>query len=156
MLGPDRDEVRKLDSWNRVGWLDHLPTGPIVRIAAGGYTLAALTEGGDLYCWGGRPGQRALIDGLSNMPIPVDVGEADVKDVAVGEHHILVLTTEGQVFVRGSNKNGQLGLGQSAGTWVENWIRVANIPRDKGWEIIRVAAGPKTSFVITRTTYHSG
>jgi alpha-tubulin suppressor-like RCC1 family protein len=120
-----------------------------VKITAGGYTLAALTEGGDLYCWGGRPSQQPLFEGLSNMPIPVDVADGDVKDVALGERHIIVLTVDGHVLVRGSNKSGQLGLGQDGPPWVEDWKRVENVPQDTNWDIERVAAGSKTSFIIT-------
>lgn len=149
-----RDKDRKPNTWNRVRWLDDLPTGPIVKIAAGGYTLAALTEEGDLYCWGSRPGQRPLFEDLSNVPIPVDLGvEADVKDVALGDHHIIVLTTDGRVLVGGSNKNGQLGLGGEAGdadSWVDDWQRVGNISQDHQREIVGVAAGPRTSFITTQ------
>lgn len=129
-----------------------MPTGPVVKIAAGGYVLAALTEGGDLYCWGGRPGQTPLFEDLSNMPIPVDLGvDADVKDVALGERHIIVLTTDGKVMVRGHNKNGQLGLGDGVGDadgWVEEWKTVEDVPNSAHGGVIGVAAGPRVSFIL--------
>lgn len=90
------------------------------------------------------------------MPIPIDLGiEVDVKDVALGDHHIIVLTTDGRVLVRGSNKNGQLGLGNEAGDadgWVGGWKCVDNISQDDQREIVGVAAGPRTSFITTRSS----
>lgn len=123
-----------------------------MKIAAGGYVLAALTQGGDLYCWGGRPGQTPLFEDLSNVPIPVDLGvDADIKDVALGERHIIVLTTDGRVMVRGCSKNGQLGLGDGVGGadgWVEEWNSVEDIPNSGHGVVMGVAAGPRASFIL--------
>jgi alpha-tubulin suppressor-like RCC1 family protein len=58
------------DTPNPVTDLDDLPTGPIVKLAAGGYLLAALTAGHDLYCWGDAGRSRVLAD-LSDTPSPV-------------------------------------------------------------------------------------
>lgn len=88
------------------------------------------------------------------MPIPIDLGvEADVKDVALGDHHIIVLTTDGRVLVRGSNKNGQLGLADEVGDadgWVEEWRCVESLSKKDQHEIVGVAAGPGTSFITTQ------
>lgn len=83
------------------------------------------------------------------MPIPADLGDLDVKDVAIGEHHIIVLATNGRVLVRGSNKNGQLGLGAHAEDWVADWTSLEDVPwSGKDLRAVRVAAGPKTSFIL--------
>lgn len=57
--------------------------------------------------------------------------------------------------MRGSNKNGQLGLGSEVGdeeAWVEEWQRIKGISQDGQCEIIGVAAGPRTSFITTQGT----
>ncbi|KAK0639347.1 regulator of chromosome condensation 1/beta-lactamase-inhibitor protein II [Cercophora newfieldiana] len=131
--------------------LSDLPTGPITKLAAGGYVLAALTAGKDLYIWGhgGRAaaaGLRGL--GVSGETMPIVIEDYDIEDVAVGEGHVVVLTTSGEVFVIGSNSNGQLGLGQEV-KGVESWTRVSI--KSEG-DIVGVAAGPKCSFLLVRDT----
>lgn len=127
--------------------LQDLPTGPIVKIAAGGYTLAALTEGNDLYIWGGHPGRKTFPTDLSDVPTPLDLGDVDIADVAIGESHMLILTVSGCVLAIGSNSNGQLGaLAES----VESWTRVElNLP--VGRRALHIAAGPRNSFVVVGT-----
>lgn len=126
--------------------LSELPTGPITKLAAGGYLLAALTAGNDLYCWG-HAGRSAVLDDLTDTPSPVVVDEQDILDVAVGEAHMLVLTTDRQVYVVGDNANGQLGLpGVSAAkTWTRIDLGSVLAP---GEIITGVAAGPRNSFLI--------
>ncbi|RYO86529.1 hypothetical protein DL766_003026 [Monosporascus sp. MC13-8B] len=51
--------------------LEELPTGKIKKIVAGGYVVLGLTEGNDLYAWGGHPGRPALIEGISGSPTPM-------------------------------------------------------------------------------------
>lgn len=156
--------------------LSDLPTGPVVKIAAGnGYFAAALTKGGDLYAWGvgiaGRPARRklggpeeddgadggggecALWAGLSEIPEPVVVvdpesgeEEQDVLDVGVGEAHAIVLCGSGDVYVVGDNDNGQLGLGKDI-RYVSSWRKIRLPERRKA---VAVAAGPRSSFIITQ------
>ncbi|CAK7244384.1 MAG: hypothetical protein STHCBS139747_005922 [Sporothrix thermara] len=152
----------------RVTALDGLPTGLIVKLAGGGYVLAALTKGQDLYCWGAYPGRRSVVlQGLTSDPSPVVitavsdtadatddlVEEADIVDVGVGDEHMIVLTARNSVCVIGSNANGQLGLGRewenASGTDVSlSWIRVDNLSSGKGSRVTAVYAGPRSSFVV--------
>lgn len=140
--------------------LDDLPTGPIVKIAAGGYLLAALTAGNDLYCWGGHPGLPPVIPDVSAEPQPVvvvgaDGQEREIKDVGVGEMHLIVLTTDGEVFVAGSKdcQNGQLGLGHLQGSSPDGtpWIK---LDLENKVQATGVAAGPRTSFLIAQFDTH--
>ncbi|KUI57734.1 Regulator of chromosome condensation [Cytospora mali] len=126
--------------------LQDLPTGPVSKIAAGGYMLAALTSGDDLYLWGGHPGRKAILADVADEPTPIDMDGRDIVDVAVGESHLVVLTTEGEVFVVGDNGNGQLGL---PGKSVESWTRVELNLQDER-RAVGVAAGPRNSFIIVQ------
>lgn len=133
-----------LDWPRQVPDLNDLPTGNVVKIAANGYMLAALTDAGDLYCWGGHPARPPIIEGLNGIPNLVDIDGKDIADVAVGDSHMIVLADDDRVMVIGNNTNGQLGLpAEKATTWTE-------VPLELGEEstVMAVRAGPKTSFLI--------
>lgn len=124
--------------------LQDLPTGPIAKIAAGGYMLAALTTGNDLYLWGGHPGRKTVPADVSDEPAPVVIEEQDIADVAIGEAHLIALTTEGKVYVIGHNGNGQLSLPiESTDSW-----RQVDLHLNDGKRAVGVAAGPRNSFFI--------
>ncbi|KAF4121967.1 Alpha-tubulin suppressor [Geosmithia morbida] len=126
---------------------------PISRVAAGGYTSAALTVSGGLYAWGmPSPGtthrRQQAIGGLSGVPNYVGVGDdCDVQDVALGESHAIALTAEGDVYVIGGNENGQLGLGMPFTERASEWTKV-NLQLEPGERPVRVAAGVRTSFIL--------
>jgi alpha-tubulin suppressor-like RCC1 family protein len=77
----------------------------------------------------------------------VVIDEKDIIDVAVGEAHMLVLTSEREVYVIGDNTNGQLGLPGVTST--KTWTRVdLGAVLSTGQAVTRVAAGPRNSFLI--------
>ncbi|KAG6360094.1 hypothetical protein INS49_011150 [Diaporthe citri] len=98
-LGREVSPASPADEPGLVIALQDLPTGAISKIAAGGYMLAALTTGNDLYIWGGHPGRKTVPSDTTDEPTPVDIEGNDIADVAVGETHIIVLTTNGDVLV---------------------------------------------------------
>ncbi|KAI0385349.1 RCC1/BLIP-II [Hypomontagnella monticulosa] len=126
--------------------LEDLPTGRITRICAAGYLILALTEGHDLYAWGGHPGREALLEDLSSSPIPVVVDESDIVDCGVGESHLIVLTSDGHVYTIGDNTNGQLGLPVKK---AKSWTKVA-LQLGAGRILCGVEAGLRTSFILTK------
>ncbi|EPE06463.1 serine threonine-protein kinase nek9 [Ophiostoma piceae UAMH 11346] len=142
-----------------VAALEDLPSGPITKIAAGGYAFAAVTRGQDMYCWGrylGRQQHRPVLEELAGEPEPVVVTqgqgdgqqELDVADVGVGEAHMIVLATDGRVYVVGSNANGQLGLGKGVeSTAPSSWTKIDGISAD-GQRVAGVYAGPRSSFIV--------
>ncbi|KAI0996945.1 hypothetical protein K3495_g11236 [Podosphaera aphanis] len=124
--------------------LESLPTGPIKKISSGGYATAALNQGNDLYVWGGRPGQPNLIKDLTADPNPVDLQGADFLDIAVGNDHMLAITTDQKLFVVGSGSNGQLGIDSKQ---LSDWHEVSLNLRE-GQRLSKVYAGYKTSFIL--------
>lgn len=143
-LGRETSPASPADEPGLVTALQDLPTGPISKIAAGGYVLAALTSGNDLYIWGGHPGRKTIPANVTDEPLPVDIEDNDIADVAVGETHIIALTTNGDVFVIGENGNGQLGLPSKS---VDSWSRVSlNLKDDR--TVVGVQAGARNSFLL--------
>lgn len=124
--------------------LTELPTGPITKISSGGYITGALTSGHDLYIWGGRAGQDELFPWLSGEPTPVEL-DVDVQDFAVGNDHLIVLSTTGKLFVVGQGGSGQLGLGKCMKK--EEWMEVV-LPLKENQQVVSVHAGYKTSFIV--------
>ncbi|KAG5983696.1 hypothetical protein E4U55_007445 [Claviceps digitariae] len=127
---------------------------PVKHISANGYVLAALTESGSVYIWGrksrGTHGQGAdYFKELGAIPNYYEVGGGlDVQEFALGESHAIALTTDGDIYVIGANRNGQLGLGQSRDCVVQEWTRIKlNLPT--GHRVVGVAAGPRSSFIVT-------
>ncbi|KAI1506511.1 RCC1/BLIP-II [Biscogniauxia marginata] len=126
--------------------LEDLPTGKIVKIAAAGYVVLALTEGHDLYAWGGHPGRQAILEGLSGSPSPVLIEENDILDCAVGDSHIIVLTLDGDVYVIGDNTNGQLGLQAYKSI---TWVKVP-LPSETAQSVVSVKSGQRSSFILMK------
>jgi regulator of chromosome condensation len=125
---------------------------PVQKVAAGGYTVAALTKSGALYIWGMRPpgdtSKQPVIAGLDQIPNYTEVDEdKDVQDIAVGESHAIVLTTDGHVHVIGRNDNGQLGLGRATQASTESWTKL-HLHHPPNHRVVSVSAGPRVSFIL--------
>lgn len=128
--------------------LSHLGS-PIVHVAAAGFALAALTAGGDLYFWGENRHVQDLAMASEGVPSYASIdNDKEVKDVAIGVGHIIVLTTDNCVYVLGQNSNGQLGVGRDIPR-VPNWTLIYDAREQI--EIMAVAAGPVSSFIVTGT-----
>lgn len=126
---------------------------PVVHVTAGGYSVAALTAGHSIYAWG-RPGFNSRgshflpnLDGVPNY-IEVDGGK-DVQDIALGESHAICLATDGSIYVAGDNASHQLGMdGEPKAALEEAWTKV-DFQLPHGHKAVAVAAGAKTSFILT-------
>ncbi|KAH7319659.1 regulator of chromosome condensation 1/beta-lactamase-inhibitor protein II [Stachybotrys elegans] len=142
-------------AWKPGKVIDLELVAPVKKVLGGGYTLVTVTEGGDLYAWGTASGgvhrPRQAFGSLDGTPNYQEVNEdEDVVDAALGESHALALTREGDLYGIGDNGNGQLGLGTEV-MRVETWTKLAfDVPEGK--EIVGLAAGPRSSFIITSTT----
>ncbi|ODA83750.1 hypothetical protein RJ55_02266 [Drechmeria coniospora] len=133
---------------------------PVVRIAAGGHSLAALTESGGTYLWGmmspsGAHRQQAF-PSLTGIPNYVEFDDGkDIVDFALGDSHAIALTMDGCVLVIGDNTNGQLGFDGQARRRIDSWT-TATVRVPHGHEVVAVAAGPKSSFVLTSSVHARG
>ncbi|PSK40223.1 Protein FMP25, mitochondrial [Elsinoe australis] len=138
------------------GLLESLDGVKITKISAGGQMFAALSEDKAVYIWtamtpgnsnaltvhhGLGPGQMALVD------IRDENGEPrDFDDIAVGNGHILLRSSDGKVFGAGDNTNGQLGL-HSNQDYHPEWTQVvsgncSSIRVGSKLSIIKVSAPP--------------
>ncbi|KAJ4144629.1 hypothetical protein LMH87_003504 [Akanthomyces muscarius] len=151
MLGRVVTEHKPARHPARVADLDHLlDHDPIQHIAAAGYAVAALTRSGDVYMWGQHPpsrtGEQPFFPNLSDISSYTEIGGGkDIQDVALGEAHAIALTRQGELYVVGSNRSGQLGIPAIAST--NQWTHLAFNPPN-GFRVTGVAAGPNTSFVL--------
>ena len=92
----------------------------VVALAGGGYFVCALTEQGQVYCWGANDNGQ-LGDGTdSDRGTPVAVGglPGAVTALAAGSLHTCALTASGEVWCWGDNRSGQLGDGTLADRFV--------------------------------------
>ncbi len=148
----------------------------IVKIAANGNSSAAVRSDGTLWTWGANKSSQ-LGDGTSTnktTPIQVIRGESNpeydnrednsnyyvylqnVKDVSVGEDHMIAMTEDGSVYTWGSNKYGQLGVnidGDSVNHAVKvdtSAITAVTDENGNADEITAVYAGKHYSAIITR------
>lgn len=94
-----------------------------------------------------RPSTVWCFEGGSSEPVPCpefDVIEDDIKQIAIGEKHILVLTHSGDVYSRGEAMYGNAGHGGS-----KDVPEFRQIPALKGRHVKFVEAGPHFSIAIT-------
>ncbi|KAG4280350.1 hypothetical protein FPRO06_11683 [Fusarium proliferatum] len=149
-LGREVDESRPANEPGVIQDLSDLGE-PIKKIAAAGYTAAALTESGGLYLWGmappGSQSRHNVFRDISELPNYFEVdGDKDVQDIGLGESHAIALTTDGCIYIIGDNTNGQVGHGKDAQDPISSWSKIDFTPPE-GWAIIAVEAGPRSSFI---------
>jgi len=95
----------------------------VTQISAGGQHTLAVTNNGDLYCWGWNSDKQCGPIRKSGLPakrisIPTKLtffeenlnGEEKVIHVEAGTDHSFALTSEGSLYSWGANSYGQCGL----------------------------------------------
>lgn len=86
------------------------------KIACGGYHTALLKDDGSLWmCGRNNNGQLGLGDTTDRTTFVkvTDNINYDVKDVACGLYHTMIIKTDGSIWGTGLNGNGQLGIGNT-------------------------------------------
>lgn len=101
-----------------------------------------LTDQGTACTWGdNRVGQLGRLCRDNDAPSPIDLNE-EVIQIACGNSHALVLTSEREVFAFGRNKSGQLGTGDT-----RDKTKPFRVPLPSDIQLI--GCGPKSSFCTT-------
>ena len=108
----------------------------MVRVLAGGNSSLCIDKKGFVYFWGNdfmrlcemtervrrsndteETSSVSFMNGRHIISYPKRVelfNGIDMKDVAIGTNHMVVLAANGDVYVGGDNASGQLGLGEGA------------------------------------------
>eukprot|EP01132_Coremiostelium_polycephalum_P002758 gene2758-3432_t len=143
--------------------VESLSTRNVVRITAGNCVSGAITDDGELYCWGscaygqlgnGKMNQKSYQTTPQTILMPListtdqEISYQNIKwsKVVFGAQHSLAITTTGLVFSWGNNNNGQLGLGHTNSKLVPVRISVLD---QVGSPIVDLAAGGYHSAIIT-------
>ncbi|MGW1028597.1 RCC1 domain-containing protein [Streptomyces sp. NPDC002577] len=133
-----------------VAGLASLPAGTRVTQVSGGYGFSeALTSTGQVLAWGQNDVGQLGNGSFTNSSVPVSVQVPDgttITAIAVGDDHILALTSTGQVLAWGYNEWGQLGNGTNDESNVP-------VPVDlpDGTTVTAISAGAGHSLALTST-----
>jgi alpha-tubulin suppressor-like RCC1 family protein len=130
----------------------------IVAVTAGGYHSCAVQAGGTVFCWG-RNNLGQLGNGTndpsgnadSKVPVRVLLTEpATTKIAAGGYHSCVIVAADSTVACWGSNSDGQLGIGPSAGVVDTPGAKVQIDPPDctSG---VEEGCGDKITFLMATT-----
>lgn len=133
----------------------------VTKFSVGGAHVLAIVNG-RLHCWGsGTMGQCGVPKTISEemreewtvaRPTPIPAfADVNVRSIAAGHKHSIVLDNCGTVYAMGAEALGQLGTG-SQGTSTELFRKVAPVEitaiRRRGLDAIAVYASAFNSFVV--------
>jgi Regulator of chromosome condensation (RCC1) repeat len=109
---------------------DGQPMNDVKSISSNYWTTAALRNDGSVWIWGRFDSVQKVSSGVPN-----------VAAIAMGGDHVMMLTEDGQVWVRGNNKSGQLGLG-------DYQSRNSAMPVPGMDDVVAIAAGGSHSLAV--------
>jgi len=92
------------------------PLLEIVDVICGANHNIAFDSDGNVYVWGfNSTGQLGLGDAVNKTLPTLNPGLTglSIVDLQCGDNHSVAVTSDGEVYVWGSNSNGQLGLGNT-------------------------------------------
>jgi alpha-tubulin suppressor-like RCC1 family protein len=129
-------------------------TGPVIQAAAGAYHSLALTATGQLYAFGqnfyGELGTE-LKQTRTTTPVLVTLPGAGgpVTQIAAGKQFSLAVTSSGQLYAFGENRNGELGNTTNDLTGEPNPMPTrVTLPGEVG-PVTQVAAGLEHTLALT-------
>jgi regulator of chromosome condensation len=125
----------------------------ISKIDAYGWVFGALSVEQDLYLWGsekpgsnGEDGLRALLGNGDEEVTLVEIDSVEnILDFGIGDGFIVVLAEGGDLWVRGENSNGQLGIGEEM-RFVKEWTKVDRA-QICGADVVNVVVGDLCTFL---------
>lgn len=114
----------------------------IIKIDAGKSEVIALNKAGYVYTWGKNNGGSLGVIGTSEDQYkPIRIRNiAGAIDIAAGEYHSMVLTSDGTVWTTGRNTSGQLGRDVQKSEYFEKV--------ELGEKIAYIEAGNRASLAI--------
>ncbi len=88
----------------------------IKQVAVGMSHACAVTDAGDVYCWGDNTfGQLGNSDAsVASSAVPVKVANLQALSITSGRDHVCALLLDSSLKCWGSNSNGQLGTGDTS------------------------------------------
>ena len=133
--------------------LKPLPSAKAKQIGAGLQHTCALTEGGEVRCWGGSDkgqlGNGAPYEsGATTIPVQVTGLTSGVQAISVGSDFSCAVTAAGGVKCWGTDEVGQLGTGIP---YVDSRMQASNVPvdvKDLGSGAVAVSAGGSSACAI--------
>jgi alpha-tubulin suppressor-like RCC1 family protein len=128
---------------------------PISKIDTSGWMFGALSKEQDLYLWGStKPGSNddkgtrdLLGNGEEEIKLVEIEGVESVSDFGIGDGFIVVLAERGDIWVKGENENGQLGIGEGSKV-VSEWTIVDRAQVGDA-NVVDVIVGELCTFLIT-------
>ncbi|KAM7355097.1 regulator of chromosome condensation 1 [Cochliomyia hominivorax] len=120
---------------------------PIEAIWATNYcTFLRESQTGNIWAFGlNNYKQLAYAKDMSTIINPINTKFENIKQIAGGQHHTLVLKEDGSVYVIGRKDYGRLGLGSVP----EDVVTLQHITALKGKNVVSVASGEAQSFALT-------
>eukprot|EP01038_Epipyxis_sp_PR26KG_P007864 gene7864-10673_t len=128
----------------------------ISQVSCGGrFTLFLTTEGEVLSCGVGEYGLLGTGDS-SDSPLPTSIesiGHLNIKQIAAGHDHSLLLAENGSLYSFGRNNSGQLGHSDSYIDFysMEDFPREVNRKNFNNENVVSVSAGNGRSAAITES-----
>lgn len=124
----------------------------VAYISGGGAHTAAITASGELYTWGRDEGEGRLghgfglvtDEGAVNIPLKVYSMPEPVMAVDCGGFFTMALTSKGEVWNWGANRNCELGRGDT-----QSRNEPSPIPELENMQMIQVACGGYHSAALT-------
>jgi alpha-tubulin suppressor-like RCC1 family protein len=106
----------------------------VIKVAAGEFHAAALTEEGFVYTWGHNGNGELGLGNKDNFLYPQKVDMEGVADIVACEYNLMALKQDGTVWGCGTNTEGTLGQGD-----ITHKSEMTRVPGLEG--IVSLAAG---------------